>query len=120
MSYNPEEKKQKEKESKARDEVKKKLIDKGPVNKFLKNTADKLKEKKGPSKPDDTNRTRPGSKTKFPDLTGDGEVTQKDILKGRGVIKKKAGGKIKAKKMKKCRMDGIAIRGKTRAKQRSK
>ena len=23
---------------------------------------------------------------KFPDLTGDGKVTQKDILKGRGVI----------------------------------
>jgi hypothetical protein len=32
----------------------------------------------------------------------------------------KKGGKVKAKKMKKCRMDGIAIRGKTRAKQRSK
>ena len=26
----------------------------------------------------------------FPDLTGDGKVTFKDILKGRGVIKKKA------------------------------
>jgi hypothetical protein len=25
----------------------------------------------------------------FPDLTGDGKVTFKDILKGRGVIKKK-------------------------------
>jgi hypothetical protein len=31
-------------------------------------------------------------KTKsFPDLTGDGKVTMKDILKGRGVIKKKGG-----------------------------
>ena len=27
----------------------------------------------------------------FPDLTGDGKVTFKDILKGRGVIKKKGG-----------------------------
>jgi len=30
----------------------------------------------------------------FPDLTGDGKVTKADILKGRGVIKKK-GGSIK-------------------------
>ncbi len=29
----------------------------------------------------------------FPDLTGDGKVTFKDILKGRGAIKK--GGKVK-------------------------
>jgi len=28
---------------------------------------------------------------KFPDLTGDGKVTMKDVLKGRGVIKKKGG-----------------------------
>jgi hypothetical protein len=28
---------------------------------------------------------------KFPDLTGDGKVTKADILKGRGVIKKKGG-----------------------------
>ena len=27
----------------------------------------------------------------FPDLTGDGKVTFKDMLKGRGVIKKKGG-----------------------------
>jgi len=27
----------------------------------------------------------------FPDLTGDGKVTFKDILKGRGVVKKKGG-----------------------------
>ena len=32
-----------------------------------------------------------GKKGKFPDLTGDGKVTFKDILKGRGVIKKKGG-----------------------------
>ena len=40
-------------------------------------------------------RMPPGMKKggKFPDLTGDGKVTQKDILKGRGVPGFKAGGK---------------------------
>jgi len=33
----------------------------------------------------------------FPDLTGDGKVTQADVLKGRGVIKKNGGA------MKKCK-----------------
>ena len=49
----------------------------------------------------------------------------KDVRNKMGFLKK--GGKVKGyknggkvKKMKKCRMDGIAIRGKTRAKQRSK
>ena len=28
----------------------------------------------------------------FPDLSGDGKVTKKDILIGRGVIKKRGGG----------------------------
>jgi len=32
-----------------------------------------------------------GSASKFPDLTGDGRVTQADILKGRGVTKKRNG-----------------------------
>ena len=31
----------------------------------------------------------------FPDLSGDGEVTQKDILMGKGVVKKQAGGMAK-------------------------
>tara|TARA_R100000084_G_scaffold101775_1_gene57021 strand:+ start:638 stop:2950 length:2313 start_codon:yes stop_codon:yes gene_type:complete len=35
-----------------------------------------------------------GGANKFPDLSGDGQVTQKDILMGRGVIKKQAGGPI--------------------------
>tara|TARA_Y100001937_G_scaffold29903_1_gene43113 strand:- start:98 stop:829 length:732 start_codon:yes stop_codon:yes gene_type:complete len=35
--------------------------------------------------------------SKFPDLSGDGKVTQKDILMGKGVIKKKGGGKVKPK-----------------------
>ena len=30
----------------------------------------------------------------FPDLSGDGQVTQKDILMGRGVIKKQEGGMV--------------------------
>ena len=34
----------------------------------------------------------PGGDTKFPDLTGDGKVTQADILKGRGVDLKQEGG----------------------------
>ena len=32
---------------------------------------------------------------KFPDLTGDGKVTKKDILKGRNVEGFKEGGKVK-------------------------
>ena len=77
-----------------------------------------------------------GGKTNFPDLTGDGEVTRKDILKGRGVrgmktggMKTKgsmAGGKMKTKgysaggvkkaKAKKLRGAGIESRGYRRAK----
>ena len=34
---------------------------------------------------------------KFPDLTGDGQVTQADILKGRGVTKKRNGGMMQKK-----------------------
>jgi|APGre2960657373_1045057.scaffolds.fasta_scaffold131132_2 hypothetical protein len=37
-------------------------------------------------------------KKAFPDLTGDGKVTFKDVLKGRGVIKKKGGIVKKGKK----------------------
>ena len=54
----------------------------------------------------------------FPDLSGDGKITQKDILIGKGVIKKKAGGlaeataKLKAKGFKKGGLAGrLAIRG---------
>jgi hypothetical protein len=38
---------------------------------------------------------------KFPDLTGDGEVTQADILKGRGVKTAKKGGLMKHSDMSK-------------------
>ena len=37
--------------------------------------------------------------SKFPDLNKDGEVTQADILKGRGVYKKGGMAKMKMKKM---------------------
>jgi len=38
-----------------------------------------------------------GGQAKFPDLTGDGKVTKKDVLKGRGVpLKMKNGGEVKA------------------------
>ena len=38
---------------------------------------------------------------KFPDLSGDGKITQKDILMGKGVINKKKmmGGPVNKKKM---------------------
>ena len=44
---------------------------------------------------------------KFPDLSGDGKITKKDILMGRGVIKKKAGGIVRGK----ARGGGAATRG---------
>jgi len=37
-------------------------------------------------------------KKKFQDLSGDGKVTKKDILRARGVIKKKTKKKVKKKK----------------------
>ncbi len=41
-------------------------------------------------------RAAGGGASKFPDLSGDGKVTQKDILMGRGVIEKQEGGGIGA------------------------
>ena len=51
-----------------------------------------------------------GAAKKFPDLTGDGKVTQKDILKGRGVPGMKKGGMAKKGYSK----GGIARKGKPR------
>jgi len=62
-----------------------------------------------------------GGKTgKFPDLTGDGKVTQADILKGKGVTKAKGGGMMKKGYAKggKVRGAGIAQRGVRPAKMR--
>ena len=51
-----------------------------------------------------------GAAKKFPDLTGDGKVTQKDILKDRGVPGMKKGGMAKKGYSK----GGIARKGKPR------
>jgi hypothetical protein len=53
---------------------------------------------------------------KFPDLTGDGEVTQADILKGRGVKAAKKGGIMKHSDIKKDmpmmkKVAGEAVKG---------
>ena len=58
-------------------------------------------------------------KGKFPDLTGDGKVTKKDVLKGRGVPGMKNGGMMKKKgyaKGGKVRGCGIATKGVRKAK----
>jgi hypothetical protein len=85
--------------------------------------------KQGKPKPDKKKTKNPGRGGKgniaklkdggdFPDLSGDGKITQKDILIGKGVIKKKAGGlaeataKLKAKGFKKGGLAGkLAKRG---------
>ena len=40
------------------------------------------------------------TKRKLTDLSGDGKVTRKDVLIGKGVIKAKKGGSVKKKKTK--------------------
>ena len=53
------------------------------------------------------------------DLSGDGKITQKDIMIGRGVIKKRNGGMIKSKGMAgggKVKAKGMAGGGKVKAK----
>ena len=47
---------------------------------------------------------------KFPDLSGDGKITKKDILMGRGVVKKQAGGQIKGLKKIGMKKGGLAGR----------
>ena len=39
------------------------------------------------------------AKRKLKDLSGDGKITRKDVLIGRGVIKAKKGGSVKKKKL---------------------
>ena len=85
--------------------------------------------KEGKPEPDKKKTKNPGKGGKgniikvkdggdFPDLSGDGKITQKDILIGKGVIKKKAGGlaeataKLKANGFKKGGLAGrLAKRG---------
>ena len=57
-----------------------------PDQKGLKKLPEKVRNKMGYMK-------KGGRVKKFPDLSGDGKVTKKDILMGRGVIKKKNGKK---------------------------
>ena len=55
-----------------------------------------------------------GGMAGFPDLTGDGKVTQKDILRGRKVPGFKGGGTVKKRVVKrkpKSRGTGAAVRG---------
>ncbi len=55
-----------------------------------------------------------GGEASFPDLTGDGRVTQKDILRGRKVPGFKGGGTVKKRVVKrspKSRGTGAAVRG---------
>ena len=51
-----------------------------------------------------------GIVAKFPDLTGDGKVTQADILKGRGVEGMAKGGKAKGKWIQEAIMKPGALR----------
>ena len=46
----------------------------------------------------------------FPDLSGDGKVTQKDILMGRGVVKKAMGGQVNGLKKMGMKVGGLAGR----------
>ena len=46
----------------------------------------------------------------FPDLSGDGKVTKKDILMGRGVVKKANGGQINGLKKMGMKVGGLAGR----------
>ena len=70
------------------DKVKKKFIDGNPLfeieDKVKKHLKEKLEKKK--------KKMKEGG---MADLSGDGKITKKDVLIGRGVIKKKAGGKVK-------------------------
>ena len=54
-----------------------------------------------PGKDKEKMKPVPLAKGGFPDLSGDGKVTKKDVLIGRGVIKKKRGGPVDSPKKKK-------------------
>ena len=83
-------------QKKLEDKFKKKVRDQ--ENKKEPARKDSLREKIKPKKKmdrlqqlrEELNKMKKGGKVKkkFPDLTGDGKVTQADILKGRGVFKK--------------------------------
>ena len=66
--------KEQDKSKPKKDNIKEKILPKKKKNRL-----EELRKELGMKK---------GGKAKFPDLTGDGKVTQADILKGRGVFKK--------------------------------
>jgi len=72
-------------------------------------------EKAKKDKPDITTRAKGGSISKlkaggFPDLSGDGKITKKDVLMGRGVVKKANGGEINGLKKMGMKVGGLAGR----------
>tara|TARA_R110001592_G_scaffold26807_1_gene99946 strand:- start:174 stop:629 length:456 start_codon:yes stop_codon:yes gene_type:complete len=82
------------------------------VNSSLANLKNILKK---PDKPNLKNRAKGGSISKlkaggFPDLSGDGKVTQKDVLMGRGVVKKAMGGEVNGLKKMGMKVGGLAGR----------
>ena len=60
------------------------------------------------------NKAKPikAAKGKFPDLSGDGKTTMKDILIGTGVIEKKKGGTLNYREGGQFRGCGAQIKGK--------
>ncbi len=60
------------------------------------------------------------SKKKFPDLTGDGKVTKKDILKGRGVAGFEKGGKVTKTEKTAASEDAYETKTKSKSKSKSK
>jgi len=82
------------------------------VNSSLANLKNILKK---PDKPNLKNRAKGGSISKlkaggFPDLSGDGKITKKDVLMGRGVVKKANGGQINGLKKMGMNKGGLAGR----------
>ena len=101
-------------------EVYDKMLKNNPLfkaeKKIKKHLKDKI-EKKNKKKAGGRIKLEKGGALKPPPNKGAASLPE-GVRNSMGFMKK--GGKVKAKKMSKCRMDGIAIRGKTRAKQRSK
>ena len=82
------------------------------VNSSLANLKNILKK---PDKPNLKNRAKGGSISKlkaggFPDLSGDGKITKKDVLMGRGVVKKAMGGQVNGLKKMGMNKGGLAGR----------
>ena len=64
--------------------------------------------RKQPKKEATPMKKKDGGSASFPDLSGDGKITKKDILMGRGVVKKQRGGEING--LMKMKRGGLAGR----------